>query len=76
MKDIQIKTEYVKFEEDKSYLVKTDQKRLQQVLLNLVSNAIKFTNKKGKIIMQVELQSNHLKLSVMDNGIGIKKKDH
>lgn len=38
-----------------NYFVKTDQKRLQQVLLNIYSNAIKFTGRDGKISLVVEL---------------------
>ena len=56
-------------------------KRLQQVLLNLVSNAIKFTNREGKINIKVEKvidQENNaplLKISITDNGIGIREED-
>ena len=63
--------------------MKTDQKRLQQILLNLVSNAIKFTDRNGKIMILVELisknngDSDHdkLRISVIDSGIGILKED-
>jgi signal transduction histidine kinase len=59
--------------------VKTDQKRLQQVLLNLFSNAIKFTNKNGHIVILVELKNKDgkqfLRLSVKDDGLGIQEEN-
>ena len=55
---------------------------MQQVLLNLVSNAIKFTPPQGKVVVLVEklkadqiLESDKLRISVTDNGLGIKKKN-
>ena len=38
-----------------NYMVKTDMKRMQQVLLNLYSNAVKFTPRNGKISIVVDL---------------------
>jgi signal transduction histidine kinase/CheY-like chemotaxis protein len=51
-----------------------DSIRLQQVLNNLVSNAIKFTQK-GRIECAVVLVDNQLLFSVIDSGIGIDSKD-
>lgn len=49
----------------------TDSNRLKQILLNLLSNAVKFT-RSGHILLSVEAENtNSLKFSVIDTGIGI-----
>lgn len=50
----------------------SDEVRFRQVLLNLTSNAVKFTQQ-GKVIIRVEydLMEQQLKVSVKDTGIGI-----
>ena len=53
--------------------IRTDPTRLQQILYNLISNAIKFTPNNGNIILSVEFQDQWLSISVKDNGIGIEK---
>ena len=55
--------------------MKTDMKRLQQVILNLFSNAVKFTGRDGEILIIVEKVGTHIRVSVVDSGIGIRKKD-
>ena len=47
-----------------------DEERLQQILLNLVSNAIKYTHE-GFITVSGEAQSSRIRVSVEDSGIGI-----
>jgi two-component system, sensor histidine kinase and response regulator len=52
-----------------------DPLRIKQVLNNLISNAIKFTPERGKILVEIKLmemsENCHILFSVSDNGIGI-----
>jgi len=48
-----------------------DGRRLQQVLWNLVHNAIKFTPAHGRIEIRVRRDDQHLEITVQDNGQGI-----
>jgi CheY-like chemotaxis protein/two-component sensor histidine kinase len=52
-------------------LVAGDPARLQQVVWNLVSNAVKFTPKGGKIEVRVERINSYLEILVADTGRGI-----
>ena len=54
-------------------LVTGDPARLQQIVWNLVSNAIKFTPGGGRIAVHLTREDSHLELSVSDTGIGISK---
>jgi len=48
-----------------------DPDRLQQVVWNLVSNAVKFTPKDGEVDVELALVDNHARLRVRDTGKGI-----
>jgi PAS domain S-box-containing protein len=52
--------------------VSGDPDRLQQVCWNLVSNAVKFTNKGGRVQVRLERVNSHIEIIVSDTGIGIK----
>lgn len=54
--------------------VNADPKRLRQVLINLVTNAIKFTDQ-GKVSLRVEYRNELATFSVSDTGIGIAAED-
>ena len=51
--------------------VSGDPSRLQQVVWNLVLNAIKFTPKKGSVDVVLERVNSHVEISIADSGIGI-----
>ncbi|MBI4651042.1 PAS domain-containing sensor histidine kinase [Candidatus Desantisbacteria bacterium] len=53
-------------------VINGDQERISQVLSNLISNAIKFTNPGGKINVSLENGSNFININVVDTGIGMK----
>ena len=51
--------------------VSGDAARLQQVIWNLLTNAIKFTPKGGRVQVLLQRVNSHVELSVSDTGIGI-----
>jgi signal transduction histidine kinase len=51
--------------------VRADPLRLQQVLWNLLANAIKFTPRHGRVIVRLEREPERYLVSVEDDGIGI-----
>lgn len=52
-------------------LVSGDANRLQQVVWNLVSNAVKFTPKEGRVQIRLERINSHVEITVSDTGKGI-----
>ena len=56
---------------DEEMLVNADMVKIQQVLYNLVDNAIKFSHKNSSIKIETIERSNKLLISVKDSGIGI-----
>ncbi len=55
-------------------VVTGDQRRIEQVIMNLMSNAIKFTDK-GTVTIQSRNTGGEIVLSVQDSGIGIREED-
>ncbi len=52
-----------------------DHARLQQVLLNLIGNAVKYTQPEGKVKVMVEPKETTLRILIQDNGMGISPED-
>ncbi len=57
----------------KDWLV--DERRLKQVLINLLSNSIKFTAAEGTITLEANVIGKELEISVTDTGVGIAAND-
>ena len=51
--------------------IEADESRIKQVILNLVSNAIKFSGKGDKITVNAQATHNEILVQIIDQGIGI-----
>lgn len=62
----------LRFEADESApkMVYTDKLRLRQILLNLVNNALKFTDH-GEVVVHYAMKGTNVRFEVKDNGLGI-----
>nr|MDA3779516.1 tetratricopeptide repeat protein [Bacteroidales bacterium] len=70
MKDISIDLKV-----EKKIRLFADKNMIKTILRNLLTNAIKFSNKDGKISISAIKNADEMIISVQDNGVGIKKKD-
>ena len=52
-------------------LLEVDPVRITQVVSNLLTNAAKYTNERGRIVLESRLESQAVIISVRDNGIGL-----
>jgi two-component system phosphate regulon sensor histidine kinase PhoR len=55
--------------------VRADPSRLEQVLVNLIHNAVKFTKPGGEVILSVRPEAGFVRFSVHDSGVGIPAED-
>ena len=53
----------------------SDSIRLKQILLNLVTNALKFSNAENKVLLSATRSRTDIEFTVQDFGVGIKKSD-
>jgi len=70
-KNIKIQTDI----EDMLPMVLMIPEQIEQVLINLIDNAIKYTSEEGKIIIKSYAKDNRVYVEIKDNGIGIPRED-
>ena len=56
---------------DIDVIVSADETKLKQIILNLISNAIKYNRENGSVTLNWEVTNNMVKINVIDTGIGI-----
>jgi signal transduction histidine kinase len=65
------------YSEEKELLMDFDAQKVEQILTNLISNAVKFTPDNGKVLVVAKKNDSnnqpHLQILVRDNGIGISR---
>nr|AIF12936.1 Signal transduction histidine kinase [uncultured marine group II/III euryarchaeote KM3_57_F04] len=52
-----------------------DERAIRQVVLNLISNAIKYTEKEGEVVVSCELSDDQIHILVRDTGVGMSDED-
>jgi len=55
--------------------IRADERKLKQVMLNLLTNAVKFTPDGGRVEVRARMADGVLEVAVSDSGIGIAKED-
>jgi two-component system phosphate regulon sensor histidine kinase PhoR len=66
----------MKFEKPSSFPeFRSDADLIEQILINLLDNAVKYSADGGQIIVKLEDLSDRIRISVSDEGIGIPEKD-
>ena len=63
------------YENSKDILVKGDKKRIEQVIYNLLNNAINYTGKDKKVYIDVVENKKDIKIGIKDTGKGIEKSE-
>lgn len=61
--------------DDEMPMLYADRERIEQVVVNILSNSVKYTPNGGKIVLSGHVQENELVIAVQDNGVGIPEED-
>ncbi|MCP3762105.1 GAF domain-containing sensor histidine kinase [Domibacillus sp. A3M-37] len=56
-------------------LIYSDSKRVEQVIINLISNAVKYNTERGKVFIKSTIEDKNLIIEVKDTGVGISENE-
>jgi len=75
--DIYIEKENYKIEykEKENIKIKADKKRIEQVVYNLINNAINYTGDDKQVFVQIKDEKKYIRVEIKDTGKGIEKKE-
>jgi signal transduction histidine kinase len=65
----------VKFDAEQDYYIQSDNFLVITILRNIISNAIKYTNNSGEVLILLSKQNGQIICKISDSGIGIAKAD-
>lgn len=60
---------------ERPVMITSDRFKLQQILMNLISNAIKYTNEGAIYVAVSAIEDGHVSVSVIDSGVGIPEQE-
>lgn len=63
------------FRNKKKIMITADKKKLEQVIYNLINNAINYTGEDKKVIISIKEEEKIIRVEIKDTGDGIKKED-
>jgi signal transduction histidine kinase len=65
----------VQYEHHGQEIIESDKKLIKNILINLISNAIKFSDSNKNVYVASQVNQNQAVISVKDEGIGISDED-
>lgn len=65
----------IEYKEQKELMIEADKKRIEQVIYNLINNAINYTGEDKKVFINIKQDKYKIRVEIKDTGKGIEKKD-
>ena len=63
------------FKQTKPLMIQADRAKMEQVIYNLINNAINYTGKDNKVTIKVKESKDSIRVQIIDTGKGIKEED-